>query len=126
MSSRSVVPAARPGDVPSGVLPSLRLRRAITWLSWCWAGSIPVFLTPLAIYKLGFTGAHKEFGPLFWTAAPIIAVVASVTGFVVAHVGRQQRARGRFVIMGVATALPILLFWVGVVLLAECPAGHRC
>ncbi|MFD9866551.1 hypothetical protein ACFXI8_08910 [Streptomyces niveus] len=85
-----------------------------------------ILLTPAGALAMGFPGVRAEFGMEFIWAALVGAVVAPVTGFVVAHMGHRRRARRRFAVMGAVSAVPILYFWVFAVLLAECPDGYHC
>ncbi|MGI5248648.1 hypothetical protein [Actinacidiphila glaucinigra] len=56
----------------------------------------------------------------------VSAVLALLLGFVVALVARRRKARGRFVVMGAVTGVPVLYFWVFGVLLAEWPDRCHC
>lgn len=85
-----------------------------------------ILLTPVTALALGFPGVRAQFGMEFALAALVGAVVAPVSGFVVALVGHRRRARRRFTVMGAVSGVPILYIWVFAVLLAECPDGYHC
>lgn len=117
MPSSSVTPD------PSGVLTEERtftgVDRVITWLSWWWIAAPCILLTPLAALGLGFPQVREKFGMMFAVAAAVSAVLAPVSGFVVALIGRRPRARRRFIIMGAVSSVPFLYFWVFLFLLVE-------
>ncbi|MFI8181074.1 hypothetical protein OG539_07805 [Actinacidiphila glaucinigra] len=126
MPSSGVGPARRSRDAVSDGRPPSSVDRAVTALSCWWLTTLPVLLTPVIAHKLGFPHVRDDFGRFFGTAALISAVLAPLLGFVVALVARRRRARGRFVVMGAVSGVPVLFFWVFGVLLAECPDGYHC
>lgn len=126
MPSVSATPDRRFSDVPPGERTPSAVDRAITVLSWWWVAAPLILVTPPIAHRLGFPVVRDEFGLMFALTAVTSAVAAPVAGFLVALVARRRRARGRFVIMGVVTSVPLLFFWVFGVLLAECPDGYHC
>ncbi|TRO59030.1 hypothetical protein E4K73_36735 [Streptomyces sp. IB201691-2A2] len=106
--------------MPSGV------DRAITWLSLWWMASPLILFAPAIARAMGFPWVMEEFGSIFWWAAPTGAMVAPVTGLVVARIGRRQKALRRFIIMATLSSALVLAAWVFGVLLAECPDGYHC
>lgn len=125
MSSLSVGPDRRSGDVPDGRMPS-GVDRAITWLSLWWMASPLILFAPAIARAMGFPWVMEEFGSIFWWAAPTGAMVAPATGLVVARIGRRQKALRRFIIMATLSSALVLAAWVFGVLLAECPDGYHC
>lgn len=116
----------RSDDVPPGGRPTSGVDRVITGVSWWWAVSPLILLTPAIAFARGLPEVREEFGEMFGMAALISATAAPLLGFVVALVARRQRARRRFVIMGTVTSVPVLFFLIFGVLLPECPDGYHC
>ncbi|MFF4429090.1 hypothetical protein ACFYZ4_07935 [Streptomyces sp. NPDC001513] len=75
---------------------------------------------------LGVPEVRDEFGRVFGLAALGSAVAAPAVGCVVALVGSRRQALRRFAVMGAVSGALVLLLWVLLVLLAECPDGHHC
>ncbi|MET9879899.1 hypothetical protein ABZZ36_35605 [Actinacidiphila glaucinigra] len=126
MPSSGVGPARRSRDaVPGGRTPSWA-DRVVTALSCWWLTTLPVLLTPVIAHKMGFPQVRDDLGRFFGAAALVSAVLPPLLGFVVALVSGRRGARGRFVVMGAVSGVPVLFFWVFGVLLAECPDGYHC
>ncbi|MEU5703846.1 hypothetical protein [Streptomyces aurantiacus] len=125
MSSLGAGPDPRAGDVPDRRMP-FGVDRVIMWLSLWWMAGPLIFCTPAIVRAMGFPWVMEEFGSVFWWAAPTGAMVAPITGLVVAHNGRRRKALGRFIVMTTLSSALILTYWVFGVLLAECPDGYHC
>ncbi|MER5281176.1 hypothetical protein ABT025_36385 [Streptomyces sp. NPDC002809] len=126
MPSLRVGPDPRSGDVPPDRPKPAGVDRVITALSYWWAASPLILLTPVIAFAMGFPEVREEFGRAFGAAALGSAVVAPAAGSVVALIGHRRQARRRFLVMGVVSGVPVLFFWVFGVLLAECPDGRHC
>ncbi|MEU9093543.1 hypothetical protein ACIOEW_30285 [Streptomyces sp. NPDC087901] len=126
MPSLRVGPDPRSGDVqPDRRMPS-GVDRVITGLSYWWAASPLILLTPVIALAMGFPEVREEFGRACGLAALGSAVVVPAAGAVVAITGHRRQARRRFAVMGAVSSVPVLFFWVFGVLLAECPGSHHC
>ncbi|MFE5923091.1 hypothetical protein [Streptomyces sp. NPDC056468] len=119
MPPATAAPDRRSSDVPPDEHARSPVDRVITVLSWWWVAAPFILVTPPIAHRLGFPVVRDQFGLVFALTAVISAVAAPVAGFTVALVARRRRARGRFVMMGVVTSVPLLFFWVFGVLLAE-------
>ncbi|MFD8798299.1 hypothetical protein [Streptomyces atroolivaceus] len=97
-----------------------------TTMTWWWAGAPFILLASVIASVMGTPEVREDVGGMFGPAALISAVAAPAMGFTVALVGRRQQARRRFAIVGAVSGVPVLLFLVFGVLLAECPDGHHC
>ncbi|MFF3679154.1 hypothetical protein ACFYYS_34965 [Streptomyces sp. NPDC002120] len=98
----------------------------IAGLVWWWRAAPLVLFAPLIATALGVPEVRDEFGRVFGLAALGSAVAAPAVGFMVALVGGRRQALRRFAVMGAVSGAIVLLLWVLLELLAECPDGHHC
>ncbi|MCX5583304.1 hypothetical protein ACFV0H_18880 [Streptomyces erythrochromogenes] len=127
MSSSRSTADRTPGRAPAGGPAPSGLDRAITGLSrWWWIATPLILFTPGIARAMGFPEVGQEFGDRFARAAAASAVGTPAIGYVLAHIGGRRRARGRFAVMAVVSALPVFFLWLLLGPLSECPAGHHC
>ncbi|MBM9624240.1 hypothetical protein [Streptomyces zhihengii] len=110
----------------SGGTPA-RADRLVRVLSWWWVSAPLLLCAPAIAHAMGWPEMRREAGRAFGLLALLTAVLAPAVGLVVARLADRRDVRGRFLIMAAVSSVPVVLFLVFGLLLAECPDGAaRC